>query len=272
MKTDLSQNYPERIAVWPAGNIPVASAEDAGLPSMTLYRPSPEYWTGQAVLVLPGGGYHWVSSAKEGHRPAQFLNAHGIAAAVLEYRHSPARHPVPLLDAQRGMRLLRKAVQGWGGSESSVGVLGFSAGGHLAGTLATEPPVVEGEVDELGKSFSCHPDFMALIYPVVSFVSWQGHSGSCRNLLGPSPGDALRERLSIELAINENAPPTFINHAQDDQTVSISHSLGLAQRLVELDVPVEVFTTPEGGHGYGLGKNLEWGQVLLRWMGSLLAR
>lgn len=137
MKARESINLPQQLPLWPGEASPLTSAEDGELPRFTYYLPSDECRTGASVLILPGGGYGMVSSPKEGHRPAMYLSSHGIAAAVLEYRHAPQRHPVPLMDAQRGLRLLRSLASENGLDEARVGVLGFSAGGHLAGSLAT---------------------------------------------------------------------------------------------------------------------------------------
>jgi len=144
MIREASINLPESLEVWPDGKKPFASSDDADFPTLTYYLPSEECRTGQTVLVLPGGGYGMVSTPKEGHRPAQFLAAHGIAAAVLEYRHSPQLHPVPLLDAQRALRMVRQKAVENKLDPDKVSCMGFSAGGHLSGSLATQPVVPEG--------------------------------------------------------------------------------------------------------------------------------
>ncbi len=266
MNTTPSVNLPEIVSLWPAGKVPLAGPEDGELPRLTVYLPSEEYRTGQSVLILPGGGYGMVSTAKEGHRPAQYLNAHGIAAAVLEYRHAPQRHPVPLMDAQRGLRMLRSFVDGHGLSTEQVGVMGFSAGGHLAGSLATQPPVEEGCAGDAVDEISCKPDFAILIYPVVSFTAPYSHFGSRDNLLGVPAEPGLAERLSIEKAVTSDTPRMFLVHAQNDAGVPVANSLVLAQALSDHGVPADLHVYAGGGHGFGMAANHEWGPALLAWL------
>ncbi|MCC5847369.1 MAG: alpha/beta hydrolase [Verrucomicrobia bacterium] len=244
----------------------MALPDDGLFPNLHVYLPSPEHRTGKAVLILPGGAYAYVSSAKEGHRPAQLLNAHGIAAAVLEYRHAPRRHPVPLMDAQRGLRVLRHWAETQGLNTDQVGVMGFSAGGHLAGSLASQPVVTAGRIGDTLDSVAFRPDFAALIYPVVSFTATTSHFGSRDNLLGKSPDPALVEALSLENAITPETPPMFLVHAQDDQAVSPANSIALFEVLTRHQVPAELHIYPEGGHGFGLAANHPWGELLLRWL------
>jgi acetyl esterase/lipase len=262
-------NLPKGIPLWPEGKIPQPSEHDGDLPRLTVYLPSEEYRTGQSVLVLPGGGYSFLSSAKEGHRPAQLLAAKGIAAAVLEYRHAPQRHPVPLMDAQRGLRCLRAVAEGNGLNPRQVGVMGFSAGGHLAGCLATQPPVPEGEVGDALDAVSCRPDFAALIYPVVSFTAGVMHSGSRTNLLGPDVNAEDAARLSIEQAVNADTPPMFLFHTQEDAVVPVENTLLLAQALAKHQVPLDLHVTADGEHGIGLAANHVWGDQLLHWLEGL---
>jgi acetyl esterase/lipase len=266
MNTAPSINLPEYISLWPADKVPFAGPEDGELPRLTIYLPSEEYRTGQSVLILPGGGYGMVSSAKEGHRPAQYLNAHGIAAAVLEYRHAPQRHPVPLLDAQRGLRILRAFADAHGLSTEHVGVMGFSAGGHLAGSLATQPSVEAGWVgDEVG-GISFRPDFAILIYPVISFIAPWSHFGSRDNLLGIPADPQLADQLSIEKAVTVDTPCMFIVHAQNDGTVPVANSLVLTQALSDRGVQAELHVYADGGHGFGMAANHEWCPALLKWL------
>lgn len=266
MNTSPSVNLPEILSLWPAGEVPLAGPEDGDLPRLTVYLPSEEYRTGQSVLILPGGGYGGLSSAKEGHRPAQYLNAHGVAAAVLEYRHAPQRHPVPLIDAQRGLRRLRAFADEHGLSAEHVGVMGFSAGGHLAGTLATQPSVDEGRVGDAIDEISCKPGFAILIYPVVSFTAPYSHFGSRDNLLGEDADPGLADRLSIEKAVTPATPRMFLVHAQNDVAVPVANSLVLAQALSDHGVPADLHVYAEGGHGFGMAANHEWGPALVNWL------
>ncbi len=266
MQAHPSVNLPEALDLWPRGKTPMARPDDGSFPNLRVYLPSPEHRTGKTVLIFPGGGYALVSSAKEGHRPAQLLNAHGIAAAVLEYRHAPHRHPVPLMDAQRGLRVLRHWAEARGLDADQVGVMGFSAGGHLAGSLATQPEVSAGRIGDAMDAVSFRPDFAALIYPVVSFTATSSHSGSRNNLLGNAPDPALAEALSIEKAVSPGTPPMFLVHAQDDLSVSPANSIGLFEALTRQQVPAELHIYPKGGHGFGLAANHPWGELLLHWL------
>lgn len=266
MRRDTSNNLPESLAVWPAGEKPFASAEDADFPTLTYYLPSAEHRTGQSVLILPGGGYEMVATPKEGHRPAQLLAAHGIAAAVLEYRHAPQRHPVPLADAQRALRVIRQKAKENQLDPVRVGCMGFSAGGHLAGLLATQPDVPEARIGDALDRISCRPAFFIMIYPVVSFSHCSAHSGSCRNLLGTDVPAELAERLSIEKAVTTDTPPCFIAHGQTDDAVPVENALLLYRALTNHGIPATMHLFDSTGHGFGLGANHLWGRLLLEWL------
>jgi acetyl esterase/lipase len=283
MNATPARNMPETITVWPDGSTPRPSKEDGPFPTLTCYTPSDEYATGHYVLVLPGGGYGFVSSPKEGHRPAQLLCAHGIGAAVLEYRHAPQRYPVPLLDAQRALRHLRAVGQKALGKPPKTGALGFSAGGHLAGLLATSTAHPETTVGDELDNLSPVPDFAALVYPVVSLSEAFAHGGSRDNLLGPEAersgaGEAAGEaagaaanrptaaELSIEKRITPTTPPIFIAHSRDDPGVPVENAFALARALTEHDVAAELHVFPTGGHGYGLADNHAWGRLMLEWV------
>jgi acetyl esterase/lipase len=268
MDTNPSINLPQIIPLWPAGRTPLATPEDGVLPRLTYYLPSDEHRTGQTILILPGGGYGMVSTPKEGHRPAQFLAAHGIAAAVLEYRHAPSRHPVPLIDAQRAMRHLRHLAMLHGLREDRVGAMGFSAGGHLAGTVATQPVHSAGLAGDAFDAINPHADFAALIYPVVSLVEPWSHFGSRDNLLGIPADPALALQLSVEKAVTAQTPPMFITHEQFDACVPSANSLALYAALTAQRVPATLLLTEGAVHGAGMGANLPWGAALLAWLAS----
>lgn len=259
-------NLPQSLTVWPEAQKPFAGPDDQNFPRLTHYLPSDEYRTGQTVLILPGGGYGLVSSAKEGHRPAQLLCSHGIAAAVLEYRHSPQRWPVPLLDAQRALRICRGLAARHGLDTGQIGVMGFSAGGHLAGTLAMHPEIPETRIGDALDPVSSRPDFQILIYPVVSFVQSFSHVGSRDNLLGKPADPALAHALSLENLAGPHAPPAFLLHAQNDTSVPPDNSHLLAQTLTAHSIKTEFHLIPEGGHGFGLAANHPWGRWLLDWL------
>lgn len=261
-------NLPRPLPLWPEGRTPSASEHDGEFPRFTYYLPSGEYRTGTSMLILPGGGYNLVSTPKEGHRPAMLLSAHGIAAAVLEYRHAPRRHPVPLMDAQRGLRLLRSLAAEHGLRTDDVAVMGFSAGGHLAGSLATQQEVPGGRVGDVLDDIHFRPDRAALLYPVVSLVETWAHSGSGKNLLGEDADPALIEQLSIERAVSAETPPMFLFHTQEDGGVSVTNSIRMAEALTEARVPADLHVFAKGAHGIGLAGNHPWGRLLLDWLGT----
>ena len=271
MKAEDAVCLPRELKVWPEG-APFSAEEDDLFPRMTLYVPSPEYRSGASLLILPGGGYGHLAIDKEGHRPAQYFSAHGILSAMFEYRHAPRKHPVPLMDAQRGLRLLRHAATELELDESRVGVLGFSAGGHLAGSLATQPVVEDGLIGDALDQVSCAPDFAALAYPVISSDESVTHQGSFRNLLGEDPDSELLQRLSIEKAVTADTCPTFLFHSLDDVAVPVQNTLVMADALQNAGVPAEVQIIPSARHGIGMGENLEWPGQLVRWVEQLKKR
>lgn len=266
METQPSENLPFAIGLWPAARTPLSSAADGVLPRLTYYLPSSEYRTGQTILILPGGGYGMVSTPKEGHRPAQLLAAHGVAAAVLEYRHAPSRYPVPLIDAQRAMRHLRRLATLHGLRPDRVGVMGFSAGGHLAGLVATQAAHPAGLVGDELDAIAAHADLAALIYPVVSLVEPWSHFGSRDNLLGLPTDPSLAHQLSVEKSVTASTPPMFITHDQFDGCVPSANSLALYAALTAQRVPATLLLTEGDSHGGGLGANLPWGAAFVTWL------
>ncbi len=223
-------------------------------PTLTVYEPEPAARNGTAAVVCPGGGYGMVSCANEGHPIARWLNGLGICAYVLKYRLSGTvgidyRHPVPLADAQQAMRIVRRAAPDRGVRTDRIGVVGFSAGGHLAamvGTLFEEPVHVD--------PVSCRPDFSILLYPVMTLVDdAYCHGGSRTNLLGPKDTPALRRALSPELRVTSRTPPAFLAHARDDKSVPYQNSVIYHEAMQRHGVPSELHLYQQGGHGFGLG-------------------
>lgn len=245
-------------------------------PGIQVFLPSKRNATRQAVVVCPGGGYSVLAYDWEGTDIAKWLNSHGIAAIVLKYRLPSTDsqidpHEVPLMDAQRAMRLTRKHAEEWNIDPDQIGVMGFSAGGHLASTLGTHYDGGNTNAQDPVEQFSSRPDFMILGYPVISLKEHVAHIGSRNNLLGKSPTEDLVERFSNNLQVTEDTPPTFIFHSQDDTGVPVQHSLLFYQALVEAKVPVEMHLYPEGGHGYSLGINAEgtfkgWTDACIQWL------
>lgn len=235
-----------------------------------LYPAPAEKAVGAAVVVCPGGGYGGLATAHEGRQIAEFYNRHGVSAYVLKYRLSPYRHPVPMLDVQRAIRLVRSKAAEWKHDPAKVGVMGFSAGGHLASTAATHfdagKPGAADPVDRV----SCRPDFAILCYPVISFTTDYVHAGSRRNLLGENPDPELVKSLSNELQVTAETPPTFLFHTGDDTGVPPENSVLFYMALRKAKVPAEMHIYEPGKHGVGLAASdatlSNWPDRLIAWL------
>ena len=246
---------PERLKLWnlraPLGDGTFEKAETW----ITLHRP--EKPNGTAVVICPGGGYGGLVTGAEGHGIATWLNAHGITGVVLEYRLPKGRSFVPLLDAQRAIRTVRANAKAWGVDPAKVGIIGFSAGGHLASTAGTHfddgDPKSEDDVEKQ----SCRPDFMILVYPVVT-MGEKSHGGSRTNLLGNKPDDKLVKLFSNETQVTAKTPPAFLAHAKDDTAVVPENSKAFYDALKARKVPAEYLELASGGHGLNGYKGPMW--------------
>ncbi len=247
-------------------------------PEIAVYLPSKANSTGKGVLIFPGGGYHILAYDWEGTDIAKWLNSNGIAAFVVKYRLPVSKslvHPseVPLIDAQRALRLVRGMHEKWQVDEHGIGIMGFSAGGHLASTLGTQfdRPVYQG-VDAWDKE-SARPDFMVLLYPVITFTRDSMHSGSRDALIGSNPSAELARQYSSELQVREDTPPTILIHASDDEAVPVENSLLFYKALNENGVPASLHIYPSGGHGFSLGLRdpylHSWTDQVIRWMNTI---
>ncbi len=246
---------PEPLPLWPAHSPELATlAPDMGddRPCITPYLLEKREITG-AVIVCPGGGYA-VRADHEGEPVARWLNEIGMAAFVLSYRVAPHRHPAPVRDAQRAIRLVRQRAAGWNVDPERIAMLGFSAGGHLAATAATRWDHGNPEASDEVERSSSRPDALILCYPVISFGACT-HFGSMRNLLGDDPSLELRSRLSAETHVTSDTPPTFLWHTADDSCVSVEHSLLFAAALHRNNVPFALHVYPRGAHGLGLAED-----------------
>ncbi len=217
------------------------------------------------VLVCPGGGYGGLAMDYEGYDVALWLNQHGVAAAVLAYRVAPHRHPAPLQDAQQAIRLLRGNSAAWNIDSGRIAILGFSAGGHLASTTGTH--FADADARE---SISSRPDFMILVYPVISLEAPFGHLGSRDNLLGAGAEPALARSLSNHLHVTENTPPAFLMHTTGDSGVSSENSVAFYLALLRANVPAEMHLFEQGAHGCGLGQAdaalRAWPDLCIQWL------
>jgi acetyl esterase/lipase len=236
-------------------------------PTLEVYLPEKEKNTGTAIIIVPGGGYGVVVYQGEGISTAKQFAKNGIAAFVLKYRlpdDSIMQNKTigPLQDAQQAIKLVRENASKWGVDAAKVGIIGFSAGGHLASTAAThfQKPVIENPGNT-----SLRPDFQIVVYPVISMQDSLTHRDSRSNLLGKAPTKELIHQYSNELQVTENTPPTYITHAADDNVVDVDNSISYFEALRHKKVPVEMHIYPKGGHGF-IFRQPDWIESLLLWM------
>ncbi len=260
--------------LWPDG-APGAKGEAEGdKPTLTIYLPAPEKATGAAIVICPGGGYGALAMDHEGHQIGQWLNSFGVAGFIVKYRHSRSGagygHPCPLQDAQRAIRTVRRRAKEWGVDPNRIGVLGFSAGGHLASSAATHFNDVVYEAKDKIDRVSCRPDFAVLVYPVISFTEPFTHTGSRRNLLGADADPPLVEKMSNEKQVTPQTPPTFLIATWEDKGVPAENSIYFYLALRQAKVPAEMHIFLKGPHGFGLGQKLEatgvWPKLCEKWM------
>lgn len=244
-----------RMPLWP-GSAPVGNGEtETNNVVITIHHPDQP--SGTAIVICPGGGYGGLVTGAEGHGIAKWLNEHGITGVVLEYRLPAGRPFVPLLDAQRAIRTVRANAQAWGLKPDRIGIIGFSAGGHLASTAGTHFDARDPNSADPIARVSCRPDFMILIYPVISMDA-QTHGGSKLNLLGKDPKPDLLELFSNEKQVTSQTPPAFLAHAKDDTLVSPDNSREFHAALRAHDVASEYLELPSGGHGLNGYKGPMW--------------
>jgi acetyl esterase/lipase len=236
-------------------------------PTLEVYLPEKEKATGAAVIIIPGGGYSVVVYQGEGVSNAKQFAKNGIAAFVLKYRLPDDSIMLdktigPLQDAQQAIKFVRENASKWGVDVNKVGVVGFSAGGHLASTVAThfQKPVIEN-----AKNTNLRPDFQVVVYPVISMLDSLTHRDSRRSLLGKSPSKELINQYSNELQVTNNTPPAYITHAADDKTVDVDNSIAYFENLRHHNVDAEMHIYPKGGHGF-IFRQPDWIEPLLLWM------
>jgi acetyl esterase/lipase len=240
--------------LWPHG-APLAKGDSENdKPNVTVYPATAEKRSVAAVVVCPGGGYGALAMDHEGKQVAEWLNSLGVTAFVLKYRHRNTGygHPAPMLDAQRAMRFARANADKFHIESNKIGILGFSAGGHLASTVGTHFDDGRRDADDPIDRESCRPDFMVLVYPVISFTSEFTHGGSKKNLLGDQPDERLVENLSNEKQVNERTPPTFLMHTNEDRGVPAENSVLFYLALRKAKIPAELHIYEKGPHGVGL--------------------
>lgn len=252
------ETKPLVMPLWPKGAPGAIGNEPKDIPTLTVYLP--EKPNGAAVVICPGGGYGNLAMNHEGHDVAKWLNSHGIAGIILQYRHAPRyKHPTPLTDAQQAIRTTRQNAAAWKIDPKRVGILGFSAGGHLASTAATQ---FDSE---------SRPDFAVLVYPVITLTGPFAHNGSRNNLLGKDADAKLVESLCNQNRVTVQTPPTFLVHTSEDKGVPPENSILFYQALRTHKVPAEMHIYEKGPHGMGLGTKKElpfitWPDRCIAWL------
>src|SRR6218665_256407 len=238
------------------------------IPTLTIYQPINA--NGTSVIICPGGGYGHLAMEKEAKKVAEWLNSFGITAFVLKYRLPSDKIMIdksigPLQDVQEAIRTVRRKASDWKLDKNKIGILGFSAGGHLAATASTHFK----EKVYANDSMSARPDFSLLIYPVISMKNEITHKASQKNLLGNNPSEESTNRFSNELTVTSETPPAFIIHTTDDKTVVVENSINYYLALKKLFIPTELHLYEKGGHGFGLGvKNTSqfWTSDCIQWL------
>jgi len=260
--------------LWPGG-APGAKGEAEGdKPTLTIYLPPQDKATGAAVVICPGGGYGALAMDHEGHQIGQWLNSFGVAGFIVKYRHRNSGagygHPAPIQDAQRAIRTVRSRAKEWDVDPNRIGILGFSAGGHLASSAATHFNESFYDARDAIDRVSCRPDFAVLVYPVISFMEPFTHVGSRKNLLGAEPDASLVEKMSNEKQVTPQTPPTFLIHTWEDRGVPAENSISFYLALRKASVPAEMHIFLKGPHGFGLGQKLDgastWPTLCEKWM------
>ena len=246
---------PERVSLW-ANHAPIGGGEfQAADATITVHRAAKP--NGAAFIICPGGGYGGLVTGAEGHGIAEWLNAHGITGVVLEYRLPKGNAFVPLLDAQRAIRTVRSRAAQWSIDPKRIGIIGFSAGGHLASTAGTHFDAGDPKSADAIEQVSCRPDFMVLVYPVIT-MGENGHQGSRNNLLGKDATPELIELFSNEKRITRETPPAFLAHALDDNAVPADNSRMFYEALKANGVEASYLELPSGGHGLNGYKGPMW--------------
>jgi acetyl esterase/lipase len=262
---------PQTILLWPGRAPGALGDEDRDKPAITIYMPSNTTGPLTAVIIAPGGSYRSLSMNNEGRSPANYLNSHGVAAFVLRYRLGPQyHHPIELGDIQRAIRTVRARAEEWHVAPDRIGVMGFSAGGHLASSASTHFDAGDRSAADPIDHVGSRPDFAILCYPVISFVEPFTHQGSKTFLLGENPDAALARSLSSETQVTTSTPPTFLFHTNADATVPVENSVAYFLALRKAGVAAELHIFKDGRHGLGLAMQepgtAEWSRLLANWL------
>ncbi len=258
------------LRLWEA-RAPRSTGDEPGdIPTITAYVPEIAKANGCAVVICPGGGYAKLVMDHEGSDIARWLNTNGITAFVLKYRIKPYGQPCPLLDGQRAIRTVRFNSRRWGINWKHIGIMGFNAGGHVAASVGTHfDPYIPGSLDPVNGQ-SCRPDFMLLVYPLISMQDKITHVDSRKNLLGDHPDPKLLSLYSLETQVRDDTPPAFLVAAKPDAIVPVKNSELFSAALKSRKIPCEFLELETGGHGFGLAREDPkigvWTERCLAWM------
>jgi acetyl esterase/lipase len=240
---------------------------------MYVFLPSKEKNSGAAVVICPGGGYAIEAMDHEGYEVARWLAERGVAGIVLKYRLPNGHHQIPSGDARRTLRTVRLNAAQWGIDPGKIGIAGSSAGGHLASTVGTRFDTGDPNAADAVEKISCRPDFMLLLYPVVSLKEEYGHIGSRTNLIGAGNDWKLVQQYSNELHVTPDTPPTFLVLADDDKGVLPKNSIEFYSELKRNNVPAEIHIFARGGHGFGMRNNNlpvnQWPGLFMDWLKAM---
>lgn len=274
------------LPLWESGAPGALGTEPKDIPMALVRLPASETPTG-ALVICPGGGYGNLAIDHEGHQIAAWANEMGLAAIICDYRHRGKGygHPAPSDDANRAIRLTRAKAKEWNIDPNRVGIIGFSAGGHLVSTILTQGEVATSDTEKNkaddssgGKAEnadsisqqSSRPDFGILCYPVIMFGTSETHKGSEKNLLGPSPDPKLVESFANHLRVTPSTPPTFVMHTAEDKAVPVANAIAFYSAMTQHKVPGELHIYEYGRHGIGLGHNIpgafDWPEACKRWL------
>jgi acetyl esterase/lipase len=262
---------PRKLLLWEHGAPGALGTDESDQPSVEYFPPWGKNESGTCVIVAPGGSYGMLASNHEGRQAANYFNALGIAAFVLTYRLGPRyHHPIELGDAQRAIRLVRSRAAEFDVRPDRIGIMGFSAGGHLASSAGTHFDAGHADASDPIDRASSRPDFLILAYPVITMEAPFAHEGSRKNLLGDNPDPKLVELMSNELQVTPQTPPTFIFTTSNDDVVPVENSVMFYSALHKAGVPAELHIFAEGPHGVGLDLSDpalgEWPKLLSNWM------
>jgi acetyl esterase/lipase len=264
-----SVDYKEEISK--DNNGVVTKISNVTQPTLTVFLADAKIANGTAVIICPGGGYRHLSIYKEGQKIAEWFNSLGVTAFVLKSRLPndlimKNKSIGPLQDAQEAIRIVRRNAEKWKIDTNKIGIIGFSAGGHLAATLSTQ---FDEKVYQVADNISARPNFSILMYPVISMQDEIAHKGSKKYLLGENANSDLVEKYSMDKQVNNNTPKTFIAHATDDKSVPVENSINYYLALKQHQVPVEMHIYENGGHGFGIGvegTSAYWTKACEKWL------